>query len=189
LQHKYRHLRVLIIDEVSMVGKRFFQTISERLKEIKCSRDNMGSLHVILLGDFYQLPPVGDQMLFSKVNDLTPNLWEQFKFYELTQIMCQKEDKEFSELLNRLRIGQSTKQDIQILKTRIVNRSDPKYPKAAPHLFHSNELVNEHNSEIHLRAAGSKDVVLAHDAVSGDFDNSVKKAVLASLKTEKKRPT
>ena len=51
--------------------------------------------------------------------------------------MRQKDDKEFAELLNRLREGKHTEQDIEVLKGRIlkvkpVERSD--YPMNITHL-------------------------------------------------------
>ena len=46
-----------------------------------------------------------------------------FKIYELTQIMRQKDDKTFAELLNRLRTGHQTQEDIKLLKnTKIRNK-------------------------------------------------------------------
>ena len=48
-------------------------------------------------------------------------MWQElFKMFELKQIMRQRESKDFAELLNRLREGNHTKQDIQKLKQRII---------------------------------------------------------------------
>ena len=41
-------------------------------------------------------------------------VWQElFKMFELKQIMRRRESKDFAELLNRLREGNHTKQDIQ----------------------------------------------------------------------------
>ena len=55
---------------------------------------------------------------------LTTNLWtEYFKIYNLTQIMRQKDDKKFAQLLNRLRTGNHTKNDIRTLEhTKMSNK-------------------------------------------------------------------
>jgi len=60
------HVGLLVIDEKSMIGQEVFWMISERLKE---ARPNFveflfGNLSVVLLGDWRQLPPVGDSLLF-----------------------------------------------------------------------------------------------------------------------------
>ena len=44
-----------------------------------------------------------------------------FQVYELSEIMRQKEDGEFAELLNRLREGSHTKEDVDMLRSRIVH--------------------------------------------------------------------
>ena len=55
--------------------------------------------------------------------------------FELSEIMRQRESKEFAELLNRLREGKHTKKDIEKLKQRIIKSGDANYPMDAPHLF------------------------------------------------------
>ena len=51
---------------------------------------------------------------------LAPNVRQElFKMFELKQIMRQRESKDFAKLLNRLREGNHTKQDIQKLSQRI----------------------------------------------------------------------
>ena len=47
---------------------------------------------------------------------------------ELTEIMRQKEDKTFLELLNRIRIGQYYDEDVELLRSRIRTPTDPDYP-------------------------------------------------------------
>ena len=59
---------------------------------------------------------------------LAPNVWKElFKMFELEQIMKQRESKHFTELLNRLREGNHSK-DIQKLKQRVIIVSIPKMP-------------------------------------------------------------
>lgn len=57
--------------------------------------------------------------------------------------MRQKDDKQFAELLNRLREGNHTTNDIQVLKQRILKLkySEENYPIKSTHLFPENEDV------------------------------------------------
>lgn len=69
-----------------------------------------GGVSLITVGDLFQLQPVFDRWIFensdTNYTPLATNLWQTyFEMYELTQIMRQKEDKLFAELLNRLREG------------------------------------------------------------------------------------
>ena len=89
----------------------------------------------ITVGDLYQLKPVMGQFVFedyrNNYDPLATNLWTQhFKIYELTEIMRQKHDKKFAQLLNRLRIGAYTKNDIKILKS-----TKTKNKHSIPHFY------------------------------------------------------
>ncbi|KAB2111480.1 hypothetical protein AG0111_0g1919 [Alternaria gaisen] len=71
LKHLQNHLvnvGYLIIDEKSMVGLRILHFLNRRLREAFPGRDQeFGGMNIIIMGDFYQLPPVGEHpMYFSK---------------------------------------------------------------------------------------------------------------------------
>ena len=57
---KYRHLKVVIIDEISMVGYKMLSFIDTRLQQLTGSKTAFGGLSVIVVGDLYQLKPVND---------------------------------------------------------------------------------------------------------------------------------
>lgn len=78
----------------------------------------------ITVGDLYQLKPVMDKWIFSQserdYGPLGANLWkDNFHMYELTKIMRQKGDKDFAELLNRLREGKHNADDIIVFKMHV----------------------------------------------------------------------
>ena len=82
-----------------------------RLKDLKGSSMPFGGVSVIAIGDLFQLQPVMDGYVFKDTDNfeygfLAPNVWQElFKMFELSEIMRQRESKEFAELLNRLREG------------------------------------------------------------------------------------
>lgn len=52
-----------------------------------------------------------------QIESLGPNLWRDlFSLFELDEIMRQKDDAQFAELLNRLREGFHTNEHIALLK-------------------------------------------------------------------------
>lgn len=143
-------LKLLIIDEISMVGARTFHYIDQRLKQIFHTVKPFGGLSVILVGDFKQLKPVGDVPIYrNQRNDPYVNLygiflWEMFKYFTLKTIMRQKDDMTFSIALNNMSIGRMTENDVQLFQIREHKNED--VPLHAIHLFQTNAEVDHYNS-------------------------------------------
>ncbi|XP_036949326.1 uncharacterized protein LOC119017041 [Acanthopagrus latus] len=95
---------IIVIDEVSMVSKPLFAYVDARLKQIKGSQKPFGGMSVIAVGDFYQLPPVRHSKPLCVQEPLQIDLWRHFKMVTLTEIMRQKDDVVFAEMLNRIRV-------------------------------------------------------------------------------------
>jgi hypothetical protein len=72
LQRRFRGIHYLVIDEKSMLGLKTLAWIDQRLREVfPENRDEFfGGLSVILIGDFFQLPPVLNKPLYSTRDDL-----------------------------------------------------------------------------------------------------------------------
>lgn len=72
LQRRFRGIDYLVIDEKSMLGLKTLAWIDQRLREVfpECRDEIFGGLSVILIGDFFQLPPVLNKALYSTGDDL-----------------------------------------------------------------------------------------------------------------------
>ena len=196
LKTKYRHLSVLIIDEVSMVGNAMLSFLYLRLQEIKGNREPFGGIHIILVGDLFQLRPVGDGWIFvnnsGEYGSLAPNLWQTyFNMFELTEIMRQKNDTPFAELLNRIREGRQTEQDLSVLRSRKIYSESTEYQELRNmlHLFPCNIAVDAHNMEVYNRATSQKAEIKCSDTVLGEDSNEVKKKILEQLKDKRSNDT
>ncbi|XP_028405235.1 uncharacterized protein LOC114527739 [Dendronephthya gigantea] len=90
--------------------------------------------------------------------------------------MRQKEDKAFAEILNRVREGKHTDDDMNILKQRVLKLSPHHrdYPMIATHLFSTNMSVDEHNDEIFKKSTNEKVQIKAIDIVLGDLSDELK---------------
>lgn len=183
---KFRSLKIVFIDEVSMVGNKMFNYINLRLQEIFAKGVPFGGISIIAIGDLFQLKPVFDGWIFENLTEgygpLATNLWtDLFRVFELTEIMRQKEDKNFAELLNRLREGKHNDNDINVLRTRICTEEIQNL-NSIPHLFTTNVKVNFHNSQAYEKAdSNDKCIVTALDAVTGDVSSEIKNAILLQV--------
>ena len=151
-----QNLKLVIIDEISMVGYSLLNNIHLRLQDIMGTTDSssyFGGMSVLAVGDFYQLQPVGNKHLFCSptyaLHKLSLHLWKDlFKLGELTQVMRQKSDLEFANMLNRIRIGVPSDDDLKILQKRVILPNEDSYPTEALHVFPLNKQVDEHNLKL-----------------------------------------
>jgi ATP-dependent DNA helicase PIF1 len=105
------NLRALIIDEVSMMSDILFDKISEFFKIIHSSDKPFGKLQLILVGDLSQLPPVEGEFCFKAFS------WDPAKIkVKILTKSLRTNDPVFEELLNRLRWGVCTPEDLLKLK-------------------------------------------------------------------------
>ena len=118
----------------------------------------------------------------SEYGFLAPNLWKElFSMFELHQIMRQRESKQFAELLNRLREGNHTNDDIMKLKERVIVNTASDHAKDAPHLFIQNAQVNDFNDQAHRAIAGTKYCIKAHDSVVGAESEQLRDKILKQV--------
>ena len=178
LRAKLSKLALIIIDEVSMVGSNMLLEIHKRLQQIKgVSTDvTFGGVSILAVGDLYQLPPVGQPWIFSAVNDSyaqlygSGSLWiDEFQMIELTEIMRQRGDLTFAEMLCRVRTGTYTPEDIDMLKSREITADIPDYPNDALHVYRLNIDVDSRNTVMLNRLAPQCDQysIKASDAMAG----------------------
>ena len=144
-------LKLLVVDEISMVSNTALHHIHQRLKEIFATSDSQlfAGLSVIALGDLYQLPPIQRKPVFEDYKNEALNLyhpWHVFKMIELTEIMRQKDDQPFIEQLNRFRTGSQTNEDIQCIQSRSTCPLDDNYPTDSLHIWAENNPVTQHNN-------------------------------------------
>jgi ATP-dependent exoDNAse (exonuclease V) alpha subunit len=105
-------LKILIIDEISMISAELFKKISEYLCIIKKNSKPFGSIQMVLSGDFCQLPPINGEYCF------TSDVWKTAKIeiIILEELVRQKNDIKFQNILQELRWGNCSENTLEILK-------------------------------------------------------------------------
>ena len=71
----------------------------------------------------------------------------KFEVVNLTYNHRQGSDKIYADLLNRMRVGETTEMDVKLLESRVMTSDDPRLPKEAIFLSAVNEDFNRINEE------------------------------------------
>ena len=112
-----------------------------------------GNVSILALGDFYQLPPICPSTPLCFPNkEILKDLWNSlFQKVELTEIMRQRNDAVFANMLNRLRVMKEDEPlqetDIKLLESRTVKENGLAAPSDVLHLFYRKNVadVSKHN--------------------------------------------
>ena len=149
-----KNLQFVIIDEISMVKCDQLFQLDMRLREVKQKPDKIfGGVAVFAFGDIMQLKPCQARYIFEeprcqayKIGFFSGTHWQSFEVINLEENHRQGSDKDYADILNRIRIGQQTTEDIDILQTRV---RPPDHPDMDGAMFLSckNINVNELNAK------------------------------------------
>ena len=163
---------IVVIDEISMCRSDLFHYIMRGIQTMAAGRkvvEALGitevkphKLQVVLVGDFYQLPPV----LTSKDRDAWTSLypdnpegwafltddWRKMGFVtaELTEVVRQK-DKQFADALNQIRHGDAT--SLAYLNTHCTTT-----PQPGPFICATNEEARTANHDAYEKLRGAEHV-------------------------------
>jgi len=153
LRNKLSELRIIVIDEISMVSNSLLLHIHQRLTEIFGCLENIlfAGISIILCGDFYQLPPIQARPLYAEYKDVMLSLshcWNYFKIVELTESNETTWCQNLIELLNNIRIGNLAPHHKELLKSKFISRENPNYPEDAIHIFAENQPASKHNQKM-----------------------------------------
>jgi energy-coupling factor transporter ATP-binding protein EcfA2 len=114
----HRSVKAIIIDELSFISKQTRNDIDKNCRKIYGNEsESFGGKLVIFMGDLFQLPPVCGQPIYKTMKNTkstkfcngknlmadieSDRVWEEFKFFELTEIVRQK-DAKYQTALNNL---------------------------------------------------------------------------------------
>jgi len=149
-----RILETLIIDEISMMDNELFELIDKLLKYIKKNDKSFGGIQVILVGDFYQLPPIENDYCF-----VSP-VWNDLNLSSvvLKEIIRQKDDDDLKMILEEIRNEKLTENSIEILKNLVITEKNYKDNEIKPtRLYPINTNVDKINSYEYSRLLKKND--------------------------------
>ena len=117
----WKNIDVLIIDEVSMMSKKIFDILNKIAQVIRKNPKPFGGIQLVFSGDFYQLPPVGNekdietsQFCFESIN------WDKtFPINIQLKKIFRQNDTKYVKALNQIRKGIIKKSSYNLLCTRL----------------------------------------------------------------------
>jgi len=121
-------LKVLIIDEVSMVSPELFNSMDKILRAIKFTDKPFGGVQVILSGDFFQLPPVSKE--FKEIRFIwQTELWKKLdlKIAYLEEKFRQDQDDILVSILDEIRSGDVSQRTWEILEKKMKEKTKFKF--------------------------------------------------------------
>jgi hypothetical protein len=163
----------LLIDEMSMLFDTLFAEVAKVVAYTK-SKGNEGDqnlpfhgMHVVLLGDFRQFPPVGNKKgaLYSREPTLNANalfgrdIYRQFRTVVTLRQQLRVVDEEWLQILNRLSSGSCTDKDIaEVRKLILSNKECPPTDFTCPPWSGALLITSRHS----VREAWNSEVLKRH---------------------------
>jgi len=140
---RVKKAKVLVIDEISMLDGRVLDMVDAVCRTIKQNGESFGGMQVILVGDFFQLPPIAGRGEMSRFA-FESRAWEGAKF--LTCYLTEQHRQEDEMLLGLL--GSIRKNDIdESHYTLLSDQKDIGYEDIEPtKLFTHNKDVESMNT-------------------------------------------
>lgn len=161
---RIRRAKILIIDEISMLLSRTLSMVDAVCREIKQSPEPFGGMQVVLVGDFFQLPPIVktevenseqaalieeplsffayDSSAWTKANLIVCYLTEQYR----------QDDNDFLSILSSIRRNVFDAHHLRHIESRKIEYHSA--PSGAPKFFSHNIDVDRVNNEMLAKLSG-----------------------------------
>lgn len=143
----WNSIELVIIDEVSMMDIEFFEKMEYISSNVRGKNHlGFGGVQLILIGDFYQLPPIATDGNCSIKYIFEHELWEKLEIETiiLTRIYRQDQNSQFCKVLERLRVGEMLDEDYEYLEslTRKLNGGGSQNVGCITSLYPTNKMVD-----------------------------------------------
>jgi len=150
-----RSLDMLVIDEISMVRGDLLDAIDDTLRRVRRNQEPFGGVQLLMIGDLAQLTPVvtsDEEALLKQWYD-TPYFFGSRALRNVEYVTIQldkvyrQSDPRFLEILNHIRTGMPTDEDMRLLNSRCDRTFDPQKNQGYIRLGTHNAQVNNYNAK------------------------------------------
>lgn len=179
LKDHLEKVKVLVIDEISMLHKNQINLVDKVLQYFKGTMDPFGGIQVVLCGDFFQLPPIGNRGELSKDKfAFMSEAWVKsgLNVCNLTE-QYRQSDNDLNEILNEIRSGGLSEKSYHKLQGATKNTLED--VKDLTKLYTHNYDVDNINAEHLSKLSGQLKVFRAKTKGNKKLIETLKKSVLA----------
>lgn len=173
--NRWRKVKALVIDEISMVDAELFESAENIAREIREKDEVWGGIQLVVCGDFFQLPPVHDPSnSSSKEYAFEADCWQAsfHRQFELTKIFRQS-DPRLVKLLQGIRRGECDSQELELLEQSCSDEPDP----SAIQIYPLREDVNRVN-EMRMQSLSEIPIMYsAFDSGENPWKNQLKQGI------------
>lgn len=187
-----RALDLIIIDEISMVRADVIDFVDKLLRTYGGNmREPFGGKQMLFVGDIFQLEPVVTGDMRDILGRFYPNPFffsaRAFSNIRMVPIELKKvyrqTDGGFVEMLDRMRSGCPTDDDIRVLNGRLVSRRVSRADDRMVMTIATTRSMVDHINDEHLEALPAAEITYIGE-ISGDFpENSLPTSKELTLKT------
>ncbi len=118
LKTRFSKLKLLIIDEVSMVSPELFSSMDLILRGFKGTDTPFGGVQVVISGDFFQLPPVSKERKEKRFAWQSP-AWKALELQTCyLQEKFRQDDERLIQILDDIRVGSISESSEKLLAER-----------------------------------------------------------------------
>jgi len=133
----FQELELLIIDEISMVRADLLDAVDYALRYVRHNSEPFGGVQILAIGDLFQLSPVIREEVWYTLRPYyaNPYFFEAKSWKELgaltieLQKVYRQKNEQFLEILNRIRSGSMTQEDLKCLNQRQLKEKEAKTVK------------------------------------------------------------
>lgn len=154
LKEHLENAQVLIIDEISMLHAKQLNLVNQVLKFFKENDAAFGGIQVVLAGDFFQLPPVGQQGERNRDKFcFMSEAWVEAKFRicYLTE-QHRQDDETLNQILNAIRSQSITSEHQQALRESKNQDIGETYTRLYTHNMDVDSLNEQHLQQLEKKA-------------------------------------
>ena len=176
-----KKLELIIIDEISMVRADIIDFMDKVLRVYSGNmRAPFGGKQLLLVGDVFQLEPVVTADMRDVLRRFYPNsyFFSAFAFREFSLVpielrkIYRQKDSNFISMLDRIRLGAATANDLAVLNARVNERFDCDKTKMVMQLATRRDMVDAINDE-QLNLLPAQEVIY-EGYIKGEFpENSL----------------
>ena len=151
----WKNTDILIVDEVSMLSLKLFNTLNEIGKSVRGNFKPFGGIQLIFSGDFFQLPPVGDRddpdtQRFCFESEDWNSVFHSDNQIQLIKIFRQT-DEIYYTILNQIREGKIKRKSNDLLLQYVGRSFDTKLVAEPTKLYPTrNKVENINNTKMAL---------------------------------------